>query len=55
MRRGWAIIEQVETVARELRNATLTGLTDDEIRGATRVLELSATTSRASPGHGDQR
>jgi MarR family transcriptional regulator, transcriptional regulator for hemolysin len=39
-RRGRAIIEQVETVFREVRNATLTGLTDDEIRVATRVLEL---------------
>ena len=39
-RRGRAIVEQVETVSREVRNATLTGLTDDELRAASRVLEL---------------
>ena len=39
-RRGRAIIEQVETVSREVRNATLTGLSDDELRTASRVLEL---------------
>lgn len=38
--RGRAIIEQVEIVSREVRNATLSGLTDDELRGASRVLEF---------------
>ena len=38
--RGWSIIEQVEAVSREVRNATLHGLTDDELALATRVLEL---------------
>ena len=38
--RGWSIIEQVEAVSREVRNATLHGLTDDELAVATRVLEL---------------
>lgn len=38
--RGWSIIEQVETASREVRNATLHGLTDDEIAATTRVLEL---------------
>jgi MarR family transcriptional regulator, transcriptional regulator for hemolysin len=38
--RGWSIIEQVETVSREVRNATLQGLKDDELAVATRVLDL---------------
>jgi MarR family transcriptional regulator for hemolysin len=38
--RGWSIIEQVETVSREVRNATLHGLTGDDLAQATRVLEL---------------
>jgi MarR family transcriptional regulator for hemolysin len=38
--RGWSIIEQVEAVSREVRNATLHGLKDDELAVATRVLEL---------------
>ena len=37
--RGLSIVEQVEAVSREVRNATLTGLTDDELEVATRVLE----------------
>ena len=37
---GWSIIEQVEAVSREVRNATLLGLTDDELAVATRVLDL---------------
>ena len=37
--RGWSIIEQVETVSREVRNATLLGLSDDELALATHVLE----------------
>ena len=37
--RGWSIIEQVETVSREVRNATLLGLTDDQLALATHVLE----------------
>jgi MarR family transcriptional regulator for hemolysin len=38
-RRGLSIVEQVEAISREVRNATLTGLTDDELETATRVLE----------------
>ena len=38
--RGWSIIEQVETVSREVRNATLLGLKNDELAQATRVLDL---------------
>ena len=38
--RGWSIIEQVEAASREVRNATLHGLKDDELTVATRVLEL---------------
>ena len=38
--RGWSIIEQVEAASREVRNATLAGLSDDELETATRVLEL---------------
>jgi|ERR1700761_8673385 MarR family transcriptional regulator for hemolysin len=37
---GWSIIEQVETVSREVRNATLQGLKEDELAVATRVLDL---------------
>jgi MarR family transcriptional regulator for hemolysin len=37
--RGLSIIEQVETVSREVRNATLIGLSNDELGVATRVLE----------------
>ena len=38
--RGWSIIEQVETVLREVRRATMHGLTDDDLAVATRVLDL---------------
>jgi len=38
--RARSIIEQVEVVSREVRNATLVGLSDEEIATATRVLEL---------------
>ncbi len=37
--RAWSIIEQVETVSRDVRNATLHGLSDDELTVATRVLD----------------
>ena len=37
--RGRAIIEQVEIVARDVRNATLNGLSGNELRIATRVLD----------------
>jgi MarR family transcriptional regulator for hemolysin len=36
---GWSIIEQVEAIAREVRSATLDGLSDDELGVATRVLD----------------
>ena len=39
-KRGLSIVEQVEAVSREVRNATLTGLSDDDLGTATRVLEL---------------
>jgi MarR family transcriptional regulator for hemolysin len=38
--RGWSSIEQVEAVSREVRNATLDSLSDDELRVATRVLDI---------------
>jgi MarR family transcriptional regulator for hemolysin len=38
--RGLAIIDQVEAASREVRNATLVGLSADDIESATRVLEL---------------
>jgi len=38
-RRGLSIAEQVEAVAREVRNATLTGLSDSELEISIRVLE----------------
>lgn len=38
--RGLSIIDQVEAASREVRNATLVGLSDDELGIATRVLEL---------------
>jgi MarR family transcriptional regulator, transcriptional regulator for hemolysin len=38
--RGWSIIEQVEAASREVRNATLAGLSEDELGTATHVLEL---------------
>jgi MarR family transcriptional regulator, transcriptional regulator for hemolysin len=38
-RRGLSIVEQVEAVSREVRNATLTGLSPSELEVSTRVLE----------------
>ena len=38
-RRGLSIVEQVEAASREVRNATLTGPSDDELEIAARVLE----------------
>jgi MarR family transcriptional regulator, transcriptional regulator for hemolysin len=38
--RGLSIIDQVETVSRDVRTATLVGLSHDEIEIATRVLDL---------------
>jgi MarR family transcriptional regulator for hemolysin len=38
--RGLSIIDQVEAASRGIRNGALTGLSDDEIEIATRVLEL---------------
>jgi MarR family transcriptional regulator for hemolysin len=38
--RGLAIIDQVEAASREVRNATLVGLSADDIESATQVLEL---------------
>jgi MarR family transcriptional regulator for hemolysin len=38
--RGLSIIDQVEAVSRDVRNATLVGLSPDDIEVATRVLDL---------------
>ncbi len=38
--RGLSIIDQVEAASRDVRSATLVGLSDDDIGIATRVLEL---------------
>jgi MarR family transcriptional regulator, transcriptional regulator for hemolysin len=38
--RGWSIIEKVETVSRDVRNATLHGVTDQELLVATHVLDV---------------
>jgi MarR family transcriptional regulator for hemolysin len=38
--RGWSIIEQVEAVSREVRNATLHGLKEEDLGQATRILNL---------------
>jgi MarR family transcriptional regulator, transcriptional regulator for hemolysin len=38
--RGLSIIDRVEAASRDVRSATLVGLSDDEIEIATRVLEL---------------
>ena len=38
-RRGLSIVEQVEAVSREVRNATLVGLSADELEISTKVLE----------------
>lgn len=38
--RGLAIIDQVEAASREVRNATLVGLSAEDIESATRVLDL---------------
>lgn len=38
--RGLSIIDQVEAASREVRNATLVGLSAEDIESATRVLEL---------------
>lgn len=38
--RGLAIIDQVEAASREVRNATLVGISPEDIETATRVLEL---------------
>ena len=38
--RGLSIIDQVESVSRDVRNATLVGLSPEEIEVATRVLDL---------------
>ena len=37
---GLSIVEQVEAVSREVRNAGLAGVSDDQLESATGVLEL---------------
>jgi MarR family transcriptional regulator for hemolysin len=49
-RRGLSIVEQVETISREVRNATLTGLSDDELETTTRVLERICLNLAKQPG-----
>ena len=39
-RRGLSIAEQVEAVSREVRNAALAGVSDDQLESAAAVLEL---------------
>ena len=38
-RRGLSIVEQVEAASREVRNAALAGVSDDQLESATAVLE----------------
>jgi MarR family transcriptional regulator for hemolysin len=47
---GWSISEQVEIVARDVRNATLGGLSDDDLRVATRVLDSICRNLARQPG-----
>lgn len=47
---GWSIIEQVEIVARNVRNATLSGLSDDDLRVATRVMDIICQNLARQPG-----
>jgi MarR family transcriptional regulator for hemolysin len=51
--RAWSIIEQVETVSRDVRNATLHGLTDDELAIATRVLDQVCQNLARQQDHDD--
>lgn len=48
--RGLSIIEQVEAVSREVRNATLVGVSPDEMAIATRVLALVCKNLAEQPG-----
>ncbi|HET6606393.1 MAG TPA: MarR family transcriptional regulator [Rhodopila sp.] len=41
--RGLDVIEQVESASREVRAATLVGLSDQDIAGATRILDIVCT------------
>jgi MarR family transcriptional regulator, transcriptional regulator for hemolysin len=50
---GWSIIEQVEIVARDVRNATLSGLSDDDLRVATRVLDIICRNLARQPGQAE--
>jgi MarR family transcriptional regulator for hemolysin len=47
---GWSIIKQVEIVARDVRNATLSGLSDDDLRHATHVLDTICRNLMRQPG-----
>jgi MarR family transcriptional regulator for hemolysin len=47
---GWSIIEQVESVARDVRNATLSGLSDGDLRVATRALDIICRNLARQPG-----
>jgi MarR family transcriptional regulator for hemolysin len=47
---GWSIIERVEIVARDVRDATLDGLSDDDLRVATRVLQIICRNLAYQPG-----
>jgi MarR family transcriptional regulator for hemolysin len=51
--RAWSIIEQVEAASREVRNATLVGLSDHELAVATRVLEVVGQNLARQQGRDD--
>jgi MarR family transcriptional regulator for hemolysin len=50
---GLSIIDRVEAASREVRNATLVGLSADEIEIATRVLELVCRNLAREPDRDD--
>jgi MarR family transcriptional regulator for hemolysin len=51
--RGLSIIEQVEAASRQVRNATLMGLSDDELQVAARVLDLVCQNLARQQGEDD--
>jgi MarR family transcriptional regulator for hemolysin len=51
--RGQRIIEQVEAASRHVRNATLTGLSEEELRVAARVLDLVCRNLARQQGQDD--
>jgi MarR family transcriptional regulator for hemolysin len=51
--RGQRIIDQVEAASRQVRNATLTGLSEEELRIAARVLDLVCQNLARQQGQDD--